>query len=65
MVHVYWPRAWEGSASTVVGGHVGAPWIDEVILLADKCPNFFVDTSAYRAAAAPCPIRRVHARAWA
>lgn len=32
---------------TVVGGHVGFPWIDEVISLAHKFPNFYVDTSAY------------------
>lgn len=31
----------------VVGGHVGFPWVDEVISLADKYPNFYVDTSAY------------------
>lgn len=31
----------------VVGGHVGYPWIDEVISLATKYPNFHVDTSAY------------------
>ncbi len=31
----------------VVGGHVGFPWIDEVISLAHKFPNFYVDTSAY------------------
>ena len=31
----------------VVGGHVGVPWIDEVISLATKYPNFFIDTSAY------------------
>jgi hypothetical protein len=31
----------------VVGGHVGFPWIDEVISLALKYPNFHVDTSAY------------------
>ena len=31
----------------VVGGHVGYPWIDEVISLATKYPNFYVDTSAY------------------
>lgn len=31
----------------VVGGHVGYPWIDEVISLAHKFPNFYVDTSAY------------------
>jgi uncharacterized protein len=31
----------------VIGGHVGFPWIDEVISLAHKYPNFYVDTSAY------------------
>jgi len=31
----------------VVGGHVGFPWIDEVVSLAGKYPNFHVDTSAY------------------
>jgi len=32
---------------TVVGGHVGFPWIDEVVSLAMKYPRFHVDTSAY------------------
>jgi len=31
----------------VVGGHVGAPWIDEALFLAKKFPNFHIDTSAY------------------
>jgi hypothetical protein len=31
----------------VVGGHVGYPWIGEVLSLATKYPNFHVDTSAY------------------
>jgi predicted TIM-barrel fold metal-dependent hydrolase len=31
----------------VVGGHVGFPWIDEVVSLCHKYPNFYVDTSAY------------------
>jgi predicted TIM-barrel fold metal-dependent hydrolase len=31
----------------VVGGHVGYPWIDEVLSLATKYPNFHIDTSAY------------------
>jgi predicted TIM-barrel fold metal-dependent hydrolase len=31
----------------VVGGHVGVPWIDEVLSLCHKYPNFSVDTSAY------------------
>ena len=33
----------------VIGGHVGAPWIDEVLFLAMKFPNFHIDTSAYAA----------------
>lgn len=32
---------------TVVGGHVGFPWIDELTSLTVKFPNFHVDTSAY------------------
>lgn len=32
---------------TVVGGHVGFPWVPEVISLTVKFPNFYVDTSAY------------------
>lgn len=31
----------------VVGGHVGFPWIDEMISLVVKFPNFYIDTSAY------------------
>jgi predicted TIM-barrel fold metal-dependent hydrolase len=31
----------------VVGGHVGFPWLDEVVTLTVKFPNFYVDTSAY------------------
>jgi predicted TIM-barrel fold metal-dependent hydrolase len=30
-----------------VGGHVGFPWIDELVSMAVKFPNFYVDTSAY------------------
>lgn len=32
---------------TVVGGHVGFPWVAEVASLTIKFPNFYVDTSAY------------------
>lgn len=32
---------------TIVAGHVGVPWIDEVLSLATKFPQFHVDTSAY------------------
>jgi len=31
----------------VVGGHVGFPWLDEVMTMAVKFRNFHVDTSAY------------------
>ena len=31
----------------VVGGHVGYPWLDEVVSMTHKFPNFYVDTSAY------------------
>ncbi len=31
----------------VIGGHVGVPWIEEVLSLARKFPNFYIDTSAY------------------
>jgi len=31
----------------VVGGHVGFPWINELVSLTVKFPNFHVDTSAY------------------
>ena len=30
-----------------VGGHVGFPWISEVVSLVHKFPNFYLDTSAY------------------
>jgi predicted TIM-barrel fold metal-dependent hydrolase len=33
----------------VVGGHVGFPWMNEVLSLAFKFPNFSIDTSAYSA----------------
>ena len=37
----------------VVGGHVGFPWIDEVLSLARKYRNFYIDTSAYTVARLP------------
>lgn len=33
----------------VVGGHVGFPWMNEVLSLAYKFPTFHIDTSAYSA----------------
>lgn len=32
----------------VVGGHIGAPWTQEIISLATKFQNLFIDTSAYK-----------------
>lgn len=32
---------------TIVGGHIGYPWTDEMIALAWKHANVFIDTSAY------------------
>ena len=40
-------RRYQPDAKIVVGGHVGFPWIDELISLTIKFPNFYVDTSAY------------------
>jgi len=31
----------------IVGGHVGFPWTNEMISLATKYPNVYIDTSAY------------------
>ena len=31
----------------VVGGHVGFPWVNELVTMTVKFPNFYVDTSAY------------------
>jgi predicted TIM-barrel fold metal-dependent hydrolase len=33
----------------IVAGHIGAPWTHEIISLATKFPNVYVDTSAYKA----------------
>jgi predicted TIM-barrel fold metal-dependent hydrolase len=40
----------------VVGGHVGFPWTAEVISLATKYPNFYLDTSAYAVHRLPADI---------
>ncbi len=31
----------------IVGGHIGCPWLDEMIFLATRHPNVYIDTSAY------------------
>lgn len=33
---------------TIVGGHIGYPWTIEMIALATKYPNVYIDTSAYK-----------------
>lgn len=37
----------------LVAGHIGAPWTAEIISLATKFPNLYVDTSAYKATRYP------------
>ncbi len=32
----------------IVGGHIGYPWTDEMVALATKYPNVYIDTSAYK-----------------
>jgi len=49
----------------IVGGHIGYPWTDEMISLATKYPNVYIDTSAYKARRYPAALRdymRAHGR---
>jgi predicted TIM-barrel fold metal-dependent hydrolase len=41
----------------IVGGHIGYPWTDEMIALATKYPNVYIDTSAYKIRRYPPPLR--------
>jgi uncharacterized protein len=41
----------------IVGGHIGYPWTDEMIALATKYPNVYIDTSAYKPKRYPQPLR--------
>lgn len=41
----------------IVGGHIGYPWTDEMIALATKYPNVYIDTSAYKAKRYPPALR--------
>jgi len=41
----------------IVGGHIGYPWTDEMIALATKYPNVYIDTSAYKASRYPPSLR--------
>lgn len=50
---------------TIVGGHIGFPWTDEMISLSMKYPNVYIDTSAYKPRRYPASLReylRAHGR---
>lgn len=40
----------------IVGGHIGYPWTEEMIALATKYPNVYIDTSAYKASRYPANL---------
>ncbi len=40
----------------IVGGHVGYPWTTEMIALATKYPNVYIDTSAYKVTRYPSEL---------
>lgn len=40
----------------IVGGHVGFPWVLDIISLATKYPNVYIDTSAYKASRYPADL---------
>jgi predicted TIM-barrel fold metal-dependent hydrolase len=40
----------------IVGGHIGYPWTAEMIAVADKHPNVYIDTSAYSANRYPAEL---------
>ncbi|MDB4971307.1 MAG: amidohydrolase [Myxococcales bacterium] len=41
----------------IVGGHIGYPWTDEMVSLATKYPNVYIDTSAYKPKRYPAALR--------
>jgi uncharacterized protein len=41
---------------TIVAGHIGYPWTTEMIALATKYPNVYIDTSAYTAKRYPAEL---------
>lgn len=41
----------------IVGGHIGYPWTDEMIALATKYENVFIDTSAYKPRRYPAQLK--------
>jgi hypothetical protein len=40
----------------IVAGHIGYPWTTEMIALATKYPNLYIDTSAYKASRYPAEL---------
>lgn len=40
----------------IVAGHIGAPWTQEILSLATKFENLYIDTSAYKATRFPADI---------
>ncbi len=40
----------------IVGGHIGYPWTEEMIALARKYDNVYIDTSAYKASRYPAAL---------
>lgn len=45
--------ALESPELVIVGGHIGYPWTAEMISLATKYPNVYIDTSAYKTSRYP------------
>src|SRR5689334_6632675 len=43
---------------TIVAGHIGYPWTEEMVALARKYPNVYIDTSAYTARRYPPELVR-------
>ncbi|CAA0124518.1 Uncharacterised protein [BD1-7 clade bacterium] len=41
---------------TIVCGHIGYPWYDEMIAFATKFPNVYIDTSAYKTKRYPATL---------
>jgi uncharacterized protein len=41
---------------TIVGGHIGYPWTTEMIAMATKYPNVYIDTSAYKPSRYPAEL---------
>ncbi len=41
---------------TIVAGHIGAPWTAEMVFLARKFDNVYIDTSAYRPSRYPAEL---------